>query len=122
MRGARVKHESTVRQVPAYDVPSAPPSPSKYSQREGDAARAFYPRARHPYNPSTPTRKARRPVTTATASDYTLPTIGGRHHFLLRRLHSLTGIVFGGYLVVHLLVNATIAQLGTVYQVQVTKI
>jgi succinate dehydrogenase / fumarate reductase cytochrome b subunit len=30
--------------------------------------------------------------------------------FLLRRLHSLTGIVFGGYLVVHLLVNATLFQ------------
>jgi len=30
--------------------------------------------------------------------------------FLLRRLHSLTGIIFGGYLVVHLLVNATLVQ------------
>jgi succinate dehydrogenase / fumarate reductase cytochrome b subunit len=30
--------------------------------------------------------------------------------FLLRRLHSLTGIVFGGYLVVHLIVNATLVQ------------
>lgn len=61
-------------------------------------------------------------MTTATASDYTLPLLGGRNHFLLRRLHSLTGLVFGGYLVVHLLVNATIAQMGTVYQVQVNKI
>ena len=65
-------------------------------------------------------------MTTATASDHTLPLLGGRHHFLLRRLHSLTGIVFGGYLVVHLLVNATIAQFGgagrDVYQVQVNKI
>jgi len=42
--------------------------------------------------------------------------------FLLRRLHSLTGLVFGGYLVVHLLVNATIAQGGSVYQTQVDKI
>ena len=58
----------------------------------------------------------------ATASDYTAPLLGGHHHFLLRRLHSLTGIVFGGYLVVHLLVNATIYQGGTVYQVQVDKI
>ena len=46
----------------------------------------------------------------------------GQYHFLLRRLHSLTGIVFGGYLVVHLLINATIAQGGTVYQTQVDKI
>ena len=61
-------------------------------------------------------------MTTATASDYTLPLIGGRNHFLIRRLHSLTGIVFGGYLVVHLLVNATIAQGGAVYQTQVDKI
>jgi len=41
---------------------------------------------------------------------------------VLRRLHSLTGLVFGGYLVVHLLVNATIAQGGIVYQQQVDKI
>src|SRR6187399_2928084 len=52
----------------------------------------------------------------------TLPLLGGRNHFLLRRLHSLTGIIFGGYLVVHLIVNATIAQFGQVYQVQVDKI
>ena len=50
------------------------------------------------------------------------PVIGSRHYFLLRRLHSLTGIVFGGYLIVHLLVNATIAQGGDVYQMQVDKI
>ena len=58
----------------------------------------------------------------ATAPDLTVPTLGGRHHFLLRRLHSLTGIVFGGYLVVHLLVNATLAQGGGVFQTQVGKI
>ena len=61
-------------------------------------------------------------MSTATATDLTVPTLGGRYHFLLRRLHSLTGIVFGGYLVVHLLVNATIAQGGNVYQAQVDKI
>lgn len=54
--------------------------------------------------------------------DLNVPAIGGRHHFALRRLHSLTGIVFGGYLIVHLLVNATIAQGGIVYQQQVDKI
>ena len=57
-----------------------------------------------------------------TASDLTVPLLGGRYHFLLRRLHSLTGIVFGGYLVVHLLINATIAQGGNAYQTQVDKI
>lgn len=41
---------------------------------------------------------------------------------MLRRLHSLTGLVFGGYLVVHLLINATIAQGGSVFQTQVDKI
>jgi len=48
--------------------------------------------------------------------------------FLLRRLHSMTGIVFGLYLIVHLLVNATLVE-GyregapvTVYQMQVNKI
>ena len=61
-------------------------------------------------------------MTTATASDLTVPLLGGRHHFLLRRLHSLTGILFGGYLVVHLVVNATLIQGGKVYQWQVDKI
>jgi succinate dehydrogenase / fumarate reductase cytochrome b subunit len=64
--------------------------------------------------------------TTASASDLTAPLLGGRHHFLLRRLHSLTGLVFGGYLVVHLIVNATLIQghgaAGDVYQMQVDKI
>src|SRR5438067_13389906 len=67
-----------------------------------------------------------RELTTATAPDWTVPTIGGRHHFLLRRLHSLTGIIFGGYLVIHLVVNATLIQGGVgdedVYQLQVNKI
>jgi succinate dehydrogenase / fumarate reductase, cytochrome b subunit len=39
-----------------------------------------------------------------------VPALGGRNHFLLRRLHSLTGLIFGGYLVVHLLVNATLIE------------
>ena len=30
--------------------------------------------------------------------------------FLLRRLHSLTGILFGSYLVIHLLINATLIE------------
>jgi succinate dehydrogenase / fumarate reductase cytochrome b subunit len=64
-------------------------------------------------------------LSTATAPDLVHAAdrgIAGRHHFLLRRLHSLTGLVFGGYLIVHLLINATIAQGGTVYQTQVDKI
>ena len=49
-------------------------------------------------------------------------------HFLLRRLHSLTGLVFGGYILVHLVVNATLAEGSrhhgepTVFQQQVDKI
>jgi succinate dehydrogenase / fumarate reductase cytochrome b subunit len=52
----------------------------------------------------------------------------GRHEFGLRRLHSLMGLLFGGYLVVHLLVNATLLEgvrydgEPTVYQLQVDKI
>lgn len=61
-------------------------------------------------------------MTTATAFDTTVPLVGARYHYLLRRLHSLTGIVFGSYLIVHLVVNSTIAQRGTVYQEQVSKI
>jgi succinate dehydrogenase / fumarate reductase cytochrome b subunit len=61
-----------------------------------------------------------------TAPDLTVPLLGGRHHFLLRRLHSLTGLVFGGYLCVHLIINATLIQGGTgdhdIFQLQVDKI
>jgi succinate dehydrogenase / fumarate reductase, cytochrome b subunit len=47
-------------------------------------------------------------------------------YFLLRRLHSLTSILFGGYLLVHLLINATLIE-GTqdgvsVFAQQVQKI
>lgn len=34
-------------------------------------------------------------------------TTPGRRHFIIRRVHSLMGLVFGGYVTVHLLVNAT---------------
>ena len=57
-----------------------------------------------------------------TAHDLTVPEVGGRHHFLLRRLHSLTGLIFGGYLVIHLIVNATLAEGGRIFQMQVDKI
>src|SRR5258706_13782947 len=45
-------------------------------------------------------------------------------YFLLRRLHSLTGLVFGGFIVAHVLVNATMVQgqAPDVYQAQVNKI
>ena len=67
-------------------------------------------------------------MSTATAPDLTVPVIGGRYHFLIRRLHSLTGLVFGGYLIVHLLINATLVEGArhgagpTVFQLQVDKI
>ena len=63
-------------------------------------------------------------MSTATASDLAVPALGGHRHFLLRRLHSLTGILFGGYVVIHLLVNATLiqGQKPDIYQVQVNKI
>lgn len=68
------------------------------------------------------------PTHATTAGDYTAPLLGGHHHFLIRRLHSLTGIIFGGYLVVHFLVNATLIEATrhgatlSVYQIQVNKI
>jgi succinate dehydrogenase / fumarate reductase cytochrome b subunit len=58
------------------------------------------------------------------ATELPLSHSAATRYFLLRRLHSLTGILFGGYLIVHLLVNATLMQ-GTnpdVYQMQVDKI
>lgn len=36
------------------------------------------------------------------------PSFFVRHEFLIRRLHSLTGIIFGAYVCVHLLTNASI--------------
>jgi succinate dehydrogenase / fumarate reductase, cytochrome b subunit len=91
---------------------------------------------RHFYNDSFPRlsgrTKGNRPVSTAAAPASTPVTdhASGEksreaskiRHFLLRRLHSLTGIVFGGYIVVHLLINATMIQGGNVFQVQVEKI
>jgi succinate dehydrogenase / fumarate reductase cytochrome b subunit len=67
-------------------------------------------------------------LSTATAPDYAVHEVGGRRYFLLRRLHSLTGLMFGGYLVVHLIVNATLIEgvrhpgQGNIYQQQVDKI
>lgn len=63
----------------------------------------------------------------AVAPDFAVHDLGGRYTFLLRRLHSLTGIVFGGYLIVHLIVNATLVEgvrsgNSSVYQIQVDKI
>lgn len=51
-------------------------------------------------------------MSTISAPSSETPQLGllARHHFLLRRLHSLTGIMFGLYLFVHLGVNATIAE------------
>jgi succinate dehydrogenase cytochrome b subunit len=64
-------------------------------------------------------------VSTAIADDLTVPALGGKHHFLFRRLHSLAGIFFGLYVIVHLLVNATLIE-GTqptnIYNLQVQKI
>jgi succinate dehydrogenase / fumarate reductase, cytochrome b subunit len=67
-------------------------------------------------------------LSTATASQAKANATAGATHFLLRRLHSLTGILFGGYLIVHLLINATLVEGSrpgadtTVYQEQVNKI
>jgi len=45
----------------------------------------------------------------------------GRRHFWIRRVHSLMGLVFGGYIAVHLTVNAT-ALSPRAYQMNVDKI
>lgn len=53
-------------------------------------------------------------MTTATVPNATgenaVSAFLNRHQFALRRVHSLTGLVFGGYVVVHLLVNATLIE------------
>ncbi len=47
--------------------------------------------------------------------------VPGRRQYWLRRLHSLMGLVFGGYITVHLIVNAT-GLVPWVYQMNVDKI
>jgi succinate dehydrogenase / fumarate reductase cytochrome b subunit len=67
-------------------------------------------------------------VSIATAPDLASTASQNMRYFLLRRLHSLTGVVFGGYIVVHLLINATLVEgarsdhAPTVFQQQVDKI
>lgn len=55
---------------------------------------------------------------------HSAPRSHASHHFLLRRLHSFTGIIFGGYVLVHLIVNASLiqGQKPDVFQAQVDKI
>ncbi|MCL4202118.1 MAG: succinate dehydrogenase cytochrome b558 subunit [Pirellulaceae bacterium] len=51
------------------------------------------------------------------------PSFLVRHEFLLRRLHSLTGLIpVGAYMIVHLLVNSTILTGATVFQKNVYQI
>lgn len=61
-------------------------------------------------------------MSTAAAPELRTAVIGGSRHFLLRRLHSLTGILFGAYVIFHLFINATLIQGGEIYQAQVDKI
>ncbi len=51
------------------------------------------------------------------------PSFFTRHEFLIRRLHSLTGLIpVGAYMVVHLLVNSSILSGATVFQKNVYQI
>jgi len=67
-------------------------------------------------------------LSTATATHPGTAANLGATHFLLRRLHSLTGIVFGLYICVHLFVNATLLEgtregaIDSVFQQQVNTI
>jgi succinate dehydrogenase / fumarate reductase cytochrome b subunit len=68
-------------------------------------------------------------VSTVTVEQASTPVkTAGIGYFLARRLHSLTGILFGGYVLVHLAINATLIEGSrydgspTIYQLQVDKI
>jgi succinate dehydrogenase / fumarate reductase, cytochrome b subunit len=52
----------------------------------------------------------------------TEPSFFVRHDFLIRRLHSLTGIIFGAYVCIHLLTNASILAGGAAFQNNVHRI
>lgn len=56
-----------------------------------------------------------------TTNPITYAVAPGRRHFWLRRVHSLMGLVFGAYITVHLLVNAT-GFSPSMYQANVDKI
>jgi succinate dehydrogenase / fumarate reductase, cytochrome b subunit len=67
-------------------------------------------------------------VSTLAVSAPSTSKISPQTYFFLKRLHSLTGLVFGGYICVHLLVNATLAEgiryngEKSIFQLQVDKI
>ena len=61
-------------------------------------------------------------MSTAVSDQAATSPLAGPAYLLIRRLQSLTGLIFGGYIFVHLLVNATILQGGNSYQLQVDKI
>ena len=53
----------------------------------------------------------------------TTPSFWDRHSFMIRRLHSLSGLVpVGGYMVVHLLVNASVLNSDASFQTNVLSI
>jgi len=53
----------------------------------------------------------------------TTPSFWDRHSFLIRRLHSLSGLVpVGGYMVIHLLVNASVLNSSASFQTNVLNI
>ena len=74
-----------------------------------------------------PTKPATRDREAGAADENAVARFIGKHQFALRRLHSLSGLLFGGYIVVHLLVNATLLEglrYGNedIFQAQVDKI
>jgi len=82
-----------------------------------------------PYNrPLDRKVKGQSDMSTATAQESKSVLSSDTTYFILRRLHSLTGIIFGLYIVVHLTVNATLLEGSrhdgspTVFQVQVDQI
>jgi succinate dehydrogenase / fumarate reductase cytochrome b subunit len=58
----------------------------------------------------------------AKATQPTFNDLPGRRHFLIRRLHSALGLVFGGYITVHLIINASAALSPKVFQKNVDHI
>lgn len=81
----------------------------------------------NPYTPN-PNPSEEKHVSTVVTNDVSSPLLSGKAHFVLRRLHSLTGVLFGGYIMVHLIINATLVERvrhdgsPTVFQQQVDKI
>ncbi len=62
------------------------------------------------------------PAVTVATPELARPSVFVRHQFLIKRVFSLSGLFFGGYVVVHLLTNASVLASVQMFQLNVDRI